>query len=630
MVTVPKWVWNLKVGEISREEIYRQFQNFKEKDGYEGVMIVLWNNDTYLSEAYFEKYQAALECAKELGMKILLWDENGFPSGYAGGLMEERYPQYCARRLDMEERPLKKGERVRYLPDKDSQGAVIYRRETGECVELEAGCEYTAERDGESWMLFRCVTAGKINGFGRKCRMVDYLDKEAVKKLLSLTHEAYYERFAPYFGPVISMAFYDEPSFWHVEGGRIWTEKYPAKFREKYGFSPVPLYPALFRDIGANTANARKQLLEFRAQLYSQEYIKTLADWCGAHHILLTGHQDQEEIVNPVPISGDLIKVFQYQQVPGVDEISYPGRGSKAYKLVSSAADQYGKQLVMCEVFGAMGEELDPVFLKKEALDLLAKGINFFVPHGTWYDNRPENIIFPPELSYRSEKFAGPVRELNDFLKSWAPMLQNSRHLYEAGILYPIEDLQASYSFEWPDAYQGGYNPPYSDYLELGEKLMYDCCRDFLFVHPENLELEPVARLKLLLVPGMRYISLSTLKKLKRWKGGGGKSGVCGPHSLRDHRAGGSGGGNGPAGGAGGDRGEAGDRPWPHGIFPYSGLPQSPQNGHFSYMRKEGPEGEFLFLSNSSDTELEVVIRQKSGQSREITLSPVSCQAVFL
>lgn len=57
---------------------------------------------------------------------------------------------------------------------------------------------------------------------------------------------------------------------------------------------------------------------------------------------------------------------------------------------------------------------------------------------------------------------------------------------------------------------------------------------------------------------------------------------------------------------------------------------QSPQNGHFSYMRKEGPEGEFLFLSNSSDTELEVVIRQKSGQSREITLSPVSCQAVFL
>ena len=53
-----------------------------------------------------------------------------------------------------------------------------------------------------------------------------------------------------------------------------------------------------------------------------------MAEWCAKHGINLGGHLDQEEARNPVAINGDLMKAFKYQQVPGHDDIYYPGRSN--------------------------------------------------------------------------------------------------------------------------------------------------------------------------------------------------------------------------------------------------------------------------------------------------------------
>ena len=53
---------------------------------------------------------------------------------------------------------------------------------------------------------------------------------------------------------------------------------------------------------------------------------------------------DQEEIVNPVGLCGDLIKAFEHQPIPGLDQIFAYGRGSRMYKVVSSAAVNYGRR----------------------------------------------------------------------------------------------------------------------------------------------------------------------------------------------------------------------------------------------------------------------------------------------
>ena len=105
---------------------------------------------------------------------------------------------------------------------------------------------------------------------------------------------------------------------------------------------------------------------------------------------------DQEEIVNPVGLCGDLMKSFQYQHIPAIDQVFAYGRASKAYKLVSSAACNYDRPLVLTECYG--GIKNTPVAnLYKEAMDQFAKGINVMVPHAIWYD--PAKIVFQPDLS---------------------------------------------------------------------------------------------------------------------------------------------------------------------------------------------------------------------------------------
>ena len=133
--------------------------------------------------------------------------------------------------------------------------------------------------------------------------------------------------------------------------GRTWTERFNELFQERYGYSPIPLYPALWYDIGEKTAFARNALFGFRTELFSEHYIKTMNDWCNTHGIVLMGHMDQEENINPVTTCGDLMKIFQYQDIPGIDEISFYDRAIKAYKIVSSAAYNWDKPLVMTEVY---------------------------------------------------------------------------------------------------------------------------------------------------------------------------------------------------------------------------------------------------------------------------------------
>ena len=49
--------------------------------------------------------------------------------------------------------------------------------------------------------------------------------------------------------------------------------------------------------------------------------MKIIGEWASAHGIYSTGHQDQEEIANPVGTSGDLMLCGKYMGIPGIDKI---------------------------------------------------------------------------------------------------------------------------------------------------------------------------------------------------------------------------------------------------------------------------------------------------------------------
>ncbi len=529
----PLWFWNSQgrvLSAITKDGIRRIMEHSARESGYAGFGILPEWLDGYLSEPYFDLYRHALETAKKLGMKLCLYDENGFPSGSAGGLLAKKYPEDTMKRLDKEEKEVTGPCRAEFLiRAKDAQylGAVLFRPDTAEITDISdcfrhdgRVCHASFSVPGGTYKIMAFFV--RRDGYDR----VDYLDRKAVEHLIGITHEAYYERFRDYFGTVIDSAFYDEPMLYQAKG-RTWTGNFNSLFQKKYGYDPITLYPALWYDIGEKTAFARSALFGFRTELFSENYIKTMNEWCHAHGIALMGHMDQEENVNPVTTCGDLMKIFQHQDIPGIDEISFYDRARKAYKIVSSAAYNWDKPLVMTEVYGAMGEEIGIGVLYKDIMNQFVRGINYVVPHAVWYDSE-KGVTFPPELSYRSQNYAAELPAYNNFTARTAMLLRGGCHTADIGILYPIDALKAETRFDCGDPYSGTA-PEGVDYMDLGDFLFTELRLDFTFLHPETilqkchaenglLRLQnPVnsEAYRVLIIPGGSTVSYRVMQKVK-------------------------------------------------------------------------------------------------------------------
>ncbi len=528
--TRPLWFWNDKP---TKESIRKLMENCSDKDGYSGFGILPYKacKLEYLGQEYMDLYSFVLSEAKRLNLKMCLYDEWWFPSGSAGGILKDRYPDACAKRLDMEEFKSDNAEFILTLPKDGQIMAVVGYSKKGiiDLNEFVKNSKLNWKAPDRSFRVLCFIL--RNSDLGR----VDYLDPESVSKFIECTHEKYYERFSEYFGNVIDSSFYDEPQFYSLKG-RAWTARFNEKFFEKYKESPSTYYPALFFDIGDTTARARHMMLSVRADLYSQGYPKVIQDWCTSHSISLTGHVDQEEAKNPCGITGDLMLSFKHQEIPGVDEIFHEGRASTAYKLVSSSAVNWNKQLVMCECFGAI-DGITEQGIYRESYDLFTKGINMLVPHAVWLNEDNDKVKFKPELSYRNEYYGKILPKFNRFCSTVQSRLQTGGQVNSVAVLYPIDSLQYVYSFSWKgDPVKGGKSYKNNNYMKLGQFLIRNLNCDFAFLHPETLSDQCVTNkgvlsipnsihyqdYKVLIMPGMKAMSISSAKKIKEFVRTGG------------------------------------------------------------------------------------------------------------
>ena len=90
----PFWFLN---GDLDDNELKRQLSEMKEK----GVDKVILHSRKgceveYLSEKWFEKIGVILNECEKLGLTVLIYDEDNWPSGYAGGKVTGENPAYGA------------------------------------------------------------------------------------------------------------------------------------------------------------------------------------------------------------------------------------------------------------------------------------------------------------------------------------------------------------------------------------------------------------------------------------------------------------------------------------------------------------------------------------------------------
>jgi len=93
----PLWTWNV---DIDEELIDRMLEGFR-KAGMGGAFVHPRPGliTEYLSEEWFRLWGYALEKAKSLDLSLQVYDENSYPSCFAGGHVCEALPDAVARYL---------------------------------------------------------------------------------------------------------------------------------------------------------------------------------------------------------------------------------------------------------------------------------------------------------------------------------------------------------------------------------------------------------------------------------------------------------------------------------------------------------------------------------------------------
>ncbi|MDR2764828.1 MAG: hypothetical protein LBB90_07340 [Tannerella sp.] len=543
-------------GELNRETLRQQIE-LLQQNGFSGVAPLPMQSDNpaystvpaYLSREYLELYKFMLDELAARDMELMFYDDCDFPTGTAGGRMKKAYPGKLIKYLTRVDTTLVGGDTVAVvIPDGSNMsycklmsaciskaGETKWLSVTDKTTLVPTADGYAAQTElpaGE-WrlQLFLCCTDRNMN-------LVDYLDPDAVNKLMELTYEEYCKHFSGHFGTTVRTTFYDDHAYYHVPRAAEWTDGFNRKFREKYGFSPDTLYPSLFEDTGGQDAANRVALFGIRDRLNAEGYPHVVSQWAAKHGMACSGHPAGTYRANPLQLMGDGLLYFKHQDVPLCDYIHFFRQGIDGFNIPASAAYNYDRDILYCEIYGNFQPDTcnDGDMLYRAAMDVYARGINKLIPHGTWYDADHVKII--PEISWRNPKMATRLKDYNQWVSRCEMILQHSRHVAQVGILYPIADLQSHYHFTEYRITNGREAIRGNRYYEFIGTMTRRLRVDYTLIHPETLdercvvEKDGVLRLdnpknyeeyNLLIVPWCRTIHVSNLAKIKACVDLGGK-----------------------------------------------------------------------------------------------------------
>ena len=552
---VPFWHLN---GHLTKERVEKQITEAKNLSGFGGVTVLPVSpgpqhptglpcpgmTPEYLSEEYFDRYEDILSISKKLGTEVILYDDIDFPSGSAGGRLQKEAPQFTRKFLVKDEFIVQGNRHISKHHPSGSTSLLMavsaMNTETLRVVDLHPYMkDGTLEWDvpaGE-WriMFFRCeYSMGGPHG-----HLVDYMQPEAVDRVMKMTYDQYDKRFHEFFGNVINKTFFDDVGFVFME--ETWTPSITGIFKEKFGRNPALYYPALYYDIGPETGAARVAFYDIRSELMAEGYVKQVSEWSARHNMSSMGHPPENYSPNSVVANGDILKYYRHVQIPLLDAIFFYGRGLNGFKQISSAADLGDKPLVGAELCGAFPSDMDSLTLYRVLMEAMARGVNFVVPHGMWYNSDPSTVRIPPLISHENPLLGNCLPQYSQYTARSCMMLQGGNRISDIALLWPIHSIQAE-SYINRDAQSGlpvaQWVPDNVNHYELSGMLTNELRRDFTYVHPEDLysgklttdgaelvlnNATNVQRYKVLIMPGGEFISLATLQAIKHYYDHGGK-----------------------------------------------------------------------------------------------------------
>ncbi|NLK39107.1 MAG: hypothetical protein GX303_02495, partial [Clostridiales bacterium] len=361
---------------------------------------------------------------------------------------------------------------------------------------------------------------------------VNYLSYRTSYDYIESVYRPVIERFQNKMGRVIDCLFYHDVQY-VTPNRRMWDEDFNRVFEAEFGYDPAPYYPALFRQIGADTSHYKALFFHCRAKLLQNGFLKAIADFCKTHSLWCVGTQSGAKFPACSFLHGDGMMASRYADAPCAQMSGAYLYGQNSLKIAEGAAAGVGGETVAAEMFDGY-EESTPPLLYREMILSYSKRINHIFAHLP-----PTKGVTTLSERLRQAFFDGDGSHLWPAARTQA-LLSEGRQICDIALLYPIYSLhEEAYLYE--DNHTHGYEfasiPENADYMNVINAITEYVGLDLTVLHPEiikegcrteggRLILETVAgtaEYRVVVLPAGCLIGIDTLRLLKRFYDEGGK-----------------------------------------------------------------------------------------------------------
>jgi hypothetical protein len=376
--TAPFWVWNK---DVTKEDIDRTLEDFREK-GIGGVFLHPRYGliTEYLSDEWWELVGYSLQKAEELDMQLWIYDENSFPSGFAGGHVAAQMPEANSEGVALKphyantvQAPAGTG-RIRH----------IFKKEGGNWIEV-TNPEAEKEKQGEYCLLElnNYETSKWFGGYS----YIDLLKPGVTEKFIEITMPGYEDKLGAEFGKRVPGVFTDEPNTNTRSSGPIrYTPDLYVEFEKQWGYRLEPHLMSLINETG-NWQKVRHNYQSVILRLFIERWSLPWYQYTEEKNLAWTGHYWEHGW--PSPKEGpDNMAMYAWHQVPGIDmlfnaEKERPDQfgNIRNVKELSSVVNQFERHRALSETYGAAGWELTFDDMKRLGDWQYALGVNLMNQH---------------------------------------------------------------------------------------------------------------------------------------------------------------------------------------------------------------------------------------------------------
>lgn len=474
-----------------REKLPEQIQRIYDA-GCRALCVESRPHPNFCRDAWWEDMDIILSECQKRDMKVWILDDKHFPTGYANGQINEKYPQHKPWVLN--ERhvdtwgPQKEasfllspgGENERLLC------VVAYRRE--EMEEVMSGEPILLTSNVHGGMLYWDVPDGCYRIFfvyqtrnGIRDNYIDMLSTDSVDVLINEVYESHYAHYSHYFGNTLAGFFSDEPELGNgffathaiqreydrrigQDGLALpYTQEVLERMSQELGCDASPYLAELWYH-GDHDPKVRLAYMNAVTTLYKEHFCDRVGNWCRAHDVMYIGHviEDNNNHARLGHGTGHYFRSLSGQDMGGIDVVLHQVMPGFAHhknaascsgrmvdtdffhyvlaKLGASIAHQHPhmQNRAMCEVFGAYGWAEGSPFMKWLMDFLLVRGINHFVPHA--FSPTYPDPDCPPHFGAEGHdpQFDG-FSAIMRYTNKAAHLLTGGVHIATAAILYHAE-----------------------------------------------------------------------------------------------------------------------------------------------------------------------------------------------